>query len=68
VADELAGAVMSKLVTPNELQLVADATEEREPEQLTRCFLGEAMWFWQKDRRICAEDFKHGQSKYGESS
>ena len=37
-----AGAVMSMLVTSNELQLVADATEEREPEQLARRFLGEA--------------------------
>ena len=37
-----AGAVMSMLLTSNELQLVADATEEREPEQLARRFLGAA--------------------------
>lgn len=37
-----AGAVMSMLLTRDALQLVADATEEREPEQLARRFLGEA--------------------------
>ena len=37
-----AGAVMSMLVTPNGLQLVADATEHREPEQLATRFMGEA--------------------------
>lgn len=37
-----AGAVMSMLVTTNELQLVADANERREPEQLAQRFLGEA--------------------------
>ena len=37
-----AGAVMSMLVTPNELQLVADASECREPEQLAKRFMGEA--------------------------
>ena len=37
-----AGAVMSMLVTPNELQLVAEATERREPEQLVTRFMGEA--------------------------
>lgn len=37
-----AGAVMSMLVTSGELQLVADAVDRREPEQLARRFLGEA--------------------------
>jgi len=37
-----AGAVMSMLVTSNELQLVADAVDRREPEQLAARFLGEA--------------------------
>lgn len=37
-----AGAVMSMLVTANELQLVADATHRREPTQLAQRFLGEA--------------------------
>ncbi len=37
-----AGAVMSMLVTSNELQLVADAVERRDPEQLAERFLGEA--------------------------
>ena len=37
-----AGAVMSMLVTPSELQLVAEATERREPEQLAKRFMGEA--------------------------
>ena len=37
-----AGAVMSMLVTANELQLVADATDRREPAQLAERFLGEA--------------------------
>lgn len=37
-----AGAVMSMLVTSNELQLVADAVDRREPEQLAQRFLGEA--------------------------
>jgi molybdopterin-guanine dinucleotide biosynthesis protein B len=37
-----AGAVMSMLVTTNELQLVADATDRRDPEQLAQRFLGEA--------------------------
>jgi molybdopterin-guanine dinucleotide biosynthesis protein B len=37
-----AGAMMSMLVTSKELQLVADATEQREPEQLAQRFLGEA--------------------------
>ncbi|MFA5370771.1 MAG: molybdopterin-guanine dinucleotide biosynthesis protein B [Sideroxydans sp.] len=37
-----AGAVMSMLLTREALQLVADAKEEREPEQLAQRFLGEA--------------------------
>ena len=37
-----AGAAMSMLVTSNELQLVADAVDRREPEQLAQRFLGEA--------------------------
>ncbi len=37
-----AGAVMSMLVAPDELQLVADAVDRREPEQLAQRFLGEA--------------------------
>jgi molybdopterin-guanine dinucleotide biosynthesis protein B len=37
-----AGATMSMLVTTSELQLVADACERREPQQLAGRFLGEA--------------------------
>ena len=37
-----AGAVMSMLVTTNELQIVADAVDRREPLQLAERFLGEA--------------------------
>jgi len=37
-----AGAVMSMLVTSNELQIVADAEDRREPGQLAERFLGEA--------------------------
>ncbi len=37
-----AGAVMSMLVTTTALQLVADAVERREPQQLAERFLGEA--------------------------
>jgi molybdopterin-guanine dinucleotide biosynthesis protein B len=47
-----AGAVMSMLVTSSELQLVADAVEQREPEQLARRFLGEA-------DLVLAEGFSH---------
>lgn len=47
-----AGAVMSMLVTSSELQLVADAADRREPEQLTRRFLGEA-------DLVLAEGFSH---------
>ena len=37
-----AGAAMSMLVTSNELQIVADALDRREPAQLAARFLGEA--------------------------
>lgn len=37
-----AGASMSMLVTTDALQLVADAVEQREPQQLAARFLGEA--------------------------
>ena len=37
-----AGAVMSMLVTSNELQIVADAVDRREPGKLAERFLGEA--------------------------
>jgi molybdopterin-guanine dinucleotide biosynthesis protein B len=47
-----AGAVMSMLVTSNELQLVADAVDRREPAQLARRFLGEA-------DLVLAEGFSH---------
>lgn len=47
-----AGAVMSMLVTSSELQLVADAVDQREPEQLAQRFLGEA-------DLVLAEGFSH---------
>ena len=47
-----AGAVMSMLLTRDALQLVADAKEEREPEQLAQRFLGEA-------DVVLAEGFSH---------
>jgi molybdopterin-guanine dinucleotide biosynthesis protein B len=47
-----AGAVMSMLVTANELQLVADAVDRREPAQLAQRFLGEA-------DLVLAEGFSH---------
>lgn len=47
-----AGAVMSMLVTSNELQLVADAVDRREPAQLAQRFLGEA-------DIVLAEGFSH---------
>lgn len=47
-----AGAVMSMLLTRDALQLVADATEQREPEQLAKRFLGEA-------DLVLAEGFSH---------
>ena len=47
-----AGAVMSMLVTRDALQLVADATDRREPQQLAARFLGEA-------DLVLAEGFSH---------
>ena len=47
-----AGAVMSMLVTTNALQLVADAVDRREPQQLAERFLGEA-------DVVVAEGFSH---------
>ena len=49
-----AGAVMSMLITTAALQLVADAMQEREPQQLARRFLGEA-------DLVLAEGFSHAQ-------
>jgi molybdopterin-guanine dinucleotide biosynthesis protein B len=46
------GAVMSMLLTRDAVQLVADAKEEREPEQLAKRFLGEA-------DLVLAEGFSH---------
>ena len=43
---------MSMLVTSNELQLVADAVDRREPAQLAQRFLGEA-------DLVLAEGFSH---------
>jgi molybdopterin-guanine dinucleotide biosynthesis adapter protein len=47
-----AGAAISMLVTSNELQLVADAADRREPAQLVQRFLGEA-------DLVLAEGFSH---------
>ena len=47
-----AGAVMSMLVTADELQLVADAVDRRDPAQLAERFLGEA-------DLVLAEGFSH---------
>ncbi len=47
-----AGAVMSMLLTRDALQLVADAKEARDPEQLAQRFLGEA-------DLVLAEGFSH---------
>lgn len=47
-----AGAAMSMLLTRDALQLVADAVEEREPEQLARRFMGEV-------DLVLAEGFSH---------
>ena len=47
-----AGAVMSMLVTTTALQLVADAVDRREPQQLAERFLGEA-------DVVVAEGFSH---------
>ena len=49
-----AGAVMSMLVTTSALQLVAEATEGREPRQLAKRFLGEA-------DLVLAEGFSHSE-------
>ncbi len=47
-----AGAAMSMLVTADELQLVADAVDRREPRELAERFLGEA-------DLVLAEGFSH---------
>jgi molybdopterin-guanine dinucleotide biosynthesis protein B len=47
-----AGAVMSMLVTSDQLQLVADAVDRRDPAQLAQRFLGEA-------DLVLAEGFSH---------
>lgn len=47
-----AGAAISMLVTTDELQLVADAVERRDPQQLAQRFLGEA-------DLVLAEGFSH---------
>lgn len=47
-----AGAAISMLVTSNELQLVAEAVDRREPSQLAERFLGEA-------DIVLAEGFSH---------
>jgi molybdopterin-guanine dinucleotide biosynthesis protein B len=47
-----AGAAMSMLVTSSELQLVADAVDRREPEQLAQRFLSEV-------DLVLAEGFSH---------
>jgi molybdopterin-guanine dinucleotide biosynthesis protein B len=49
-----AGAAMSMLVTSDELQLVADAVDRREPAQLAQRFLGEA-------DLVLAEGFSHAE-------
>lgn len=49
-----AGAVMSMLVTTSELQLVADATDRRDPEQLAQRFLGEADMVLAEGFSLCA--------------
>ncbi|MFA6013957.1 MAG: molybdopterin-guanine dinucleotide biosynthesis protein B [Gallionellaceae bacterium] len=49
-----AGAVMSMLLTRDALQLVADAKEEREPEQLAARFLGEADLVLAEGFSLCA--------------
>jgi len=47
-----AGAVLSMLLTRDALQLVADAREQREPEQLAQRFMGEV-------DLVLAEGFSH---------
>lgn len=49
-----AGAVLSMLLTRDALQLVADAKEEREPEQLAQRFLGEADLVLAEGFSLCA--------------
>ncbi|GAB1235246.1 molybdopterin-guanine dinucleotide biosynthesis protein B [Ferrigenium sp. UT5] len=49
-----AGAVMSMLLTRDALQLVADAREQREPEQLAQRFLGEADLVLAEGFSLCA--------------
>ena len=49
-----AGAAMSLLVTADELQLVADAVDQRSPAQLAERFLGEA-------DLVLAEGFSHAE-------
>lgn len=49
-----AGAVMSMLLTRDVLQLVADAKDEREPEQLAQRFLGEADLVLVEGFSLCA--------------
>ncbi len=51
-----AGAAMSMLVTSNELQLVAEAVDRREPSELAQRFLGEA-------DIVLAEGFSHASGK-----
>jgi len=51
-----AGAMMSMLLTRDALQLVTDAKEQREPEQLAKRFLGEA-------DLVLAEGFSSGATK-----
>jgi molybdopterin-guanine dinucleotide biosynthesis protein B len=49
-----AGAVMSMLLTRDALQLVADAKEEREPEQLAQRFLNDADLVLAEGFSLCA--------------
>lgn len=49
-----AGAAISMLVTSDELQLVADAVDQREPAQLAERFLGEA-------DMVLAKGFSHAR-------
>ena len=49
-----AGAALSMLVTAGQLQLIAEAVEQREPQQLAERFLGEA-------DLVLAEGFSHAR-------
>jgi len=51
-----AGAEMSMLVTTNELQLIADSREQRDPEQIAKRFMGEV-------ELVLAEGFSQAQGK-----